>query len=103
MLMKPARPRLTQKDFQVMPWKNRGGVTTELLREGIGETWDWRVSIAEIRSGGPFSVFPGVERHIMQLDGPMLTLTHGEHGATTLTAFEAHPFAGEWETACALG
>lgn len=58
-----------------MPWRNGGGVTHEVARSpGDGE-FDWRVSFAEIGAGGPFSSFPGVDRHFVVVDGPALVLT----------------------------
>ena len=44
-------------------WKNGLGWTREVLRWPHGaDDWDWRISIAEVDKGGPFSSFPGVER-----------------------------------------
>lgn len=62
-------------------WKNGGGVTTELLaaRAGVdAAAFDWRISIAEVTSNGPFSIFPGVDRVLTILDGAGLVLTIGE-------------------------
>jgi environmental stress-induced protein Ves len=55
-----------------MPWKNGGGSTREIAcwPRGAGiHDFDWRVSIASIEQAGPFSVFEGVDRQIMLLDG----------------------------------
>ena len=55
-----------------MPWKNGGGSTREIASwpPGAGfDGFDWRVSIASIAASGPFSVFAGVDRSIMLLDG----------------------------------
>lgn len=54
------------------PWKNSGGSTREIAcwPPGAGiDDFDWRLSIASIEQAGPFSVFEGVDRHIMLLDG----------------------------------
>ena len=59
------------------PWKNGGGSTVEIVCRPDGatmESFDWRVSIATIAQDGPFSVFPGVDRAIMLLDGDGLAL-----------------------------
>ena len=45
-------------------WKNGGGVTREVASwpEQAGlDGFDWRISLAEVAAGGPFSVFPGVD------------------------------------------
>lgn len=60
----------------VTTWKNGGGCTREILCSPPGagiDDFDWRVSIATISQTGPFSVFAGVDRVIMLLEG------HGVH------------------------
>jgi environmental stress-induced protein Ves len=56
------------------PWKNGGGVTREVAvwPPGAGlDAFDWRVSIAEVNSAGPFSHFPGIDRILAILEGRM--------------------------------
>ena len=56
----------------VVPWKNGGGRTREIVRVPVDatlDTLDWRVSIAELSASGPFSTFPSVDRIITLLDG----------------------------------
>ena len=55
---------LRHEDYKVMPWKNGGGITTEIWvsPEGsglAGVPFDWRVSIADVATDGPFSKFAG--------------------------------------------
>ncbi len=38
-----------------MPWKNGGGVTTEICVSPPSGAFDWRVSIATVNADGPFS------------------------------------------------
>ena len=56
------------------PWKNGGGVTREVAAHppgtGSGD-FDWRISIASVSRGGPFSVFPGVDRELAVLEGAL--------------------------------
>lgn len=55
-----------------VPWKNGGGVTREVAvhpPHGDLGNLDWRVSLAEVRRGGPFSSFPGVDRHMAVISG----------------------------------
>ena len=44
------------------PWRNGGGVTRELLRWPADDGWRLRISVADIHTDGPFSVFAGVQR-----------------------------------------
>jgi environmental stress-induced protein Ves len=58
--------------LQPAPWKSGGGVTREVVRVPAGsdlDSFDWRVSIAELTTDGSFSSFPGVDRVIALLDG----------------------------------
>jgi uncharacterized protein len=70
------------------PWKNGGGETTQIAISPAGaslEDFDWRVSTAQVASDGPFSVFPGIDRHLAILDGAGIVLERHGHAATTLT------------------
>ena len=90
-------------ECRVMPWKNGHGSTTELAVEPSGaslEGFDWRISIAELRASGLFSSFPGYDRIIVQLDGPPMTLTHGDRPPVALEQFVPHAFSGDDETSC---
>lgn len=83
-------------------WKNGGGWTTELARDG-GDDFRWRASIAEIESDGPFSSFPGVERDLILLDGEGVELDIDGAPARRLTRrFERVRFAGEARVDCRL-
>lgn len=68
---------LRRADHQRMRWRNGGGVTAQVARspdvEGSAD-FDWRVSFAEIEHSGDFSTFPGVDRVIVLVEGPTLTL-----------------------------
>lgn len=59
------------------PWKNGGGMTWEIAvspaSSGLDD-FDWRLSIAEVASGGPFSSFAGVDRILSVLQGEGLQL-----------------------------
>jgi environmental stress-induced protein Ves len=60
-----------------VPWKNGGGTTRQAAcwPPGAGlDDFEWRVSMAEIASSGPFSPFPGVDRHILLLSGDGMRL-----------------------------
>ncbi|CAN7692552.1 HutD/Ves family protein [Mesorhizobium sp. LjNodule214] len=68
---------LRAADYRVMPWKNGGGTTTEIAvsPESAGlDDFDWRVSIARVEAGGPFSSFAGVDRTLAVLEGEGIVL-----------------------------
>jgi environmental stress-induced protein Ves len=65
-------------DYRRMPWKNGGGVTTEIavFPEGSGlDDFEWRISMATVSSDGPFSVFEGIDRTLAVLEGEGIVLT----------------------------
>ena len=66
-----------------MPWKNGGGVTTEIWASPPSGIFDWRVSIATVNADGPFSTFAGYERHIMTLSGEGMVLDIEGRGNST--------------------
>ncbi|WP_075793389.1 HutD/Ves family protein [Massilia putida] len=79
--------------LEPVSWKNGGGSTTEIAvfpPDADFETFDWRVSLATIANDGPFSVFPGVERTLVLVDGHGMTLEID--GAPTLLS-KAEPVA----------
>ena len=88
-----------------VPWKNGGGSTREVLCWPPGsdlDHFDWRVSIATIAADGPFSVFAGVDRHIMLLRGDGVRL-EGEGVQHRLdTPLEPFAFSGDAALRCAL-
>ena len=63
--------RFSAKDFREMPWKNGGGVTTELLCIPDASTSGFllRISRAKVEKDGPFSFFPGIDRKLLILEG----------------------------------
>jgi environmental stress-induced protein Ves len=58
--------------FVTMPWKNGGGITHEILKQEHGGKLLWRLSIAEVASDGPFSLFPGLSRILTVIEGARL-------------------------------
>ncbi|CAG9178971.1 HutD/Ves family protein [Cupriavidus pampae] len=59
------------------PWKNGGGQTREIAAWPPGasmETFDWRISVADIAADGPFSAFVGIDRQIALLEGAGVVL-----------------------------
>ena len=94
--------------FQAMPWRNGGGTTWEIARGRLGTewatdgAWDWRLSLAEIASDGPFSVFPNIDRLLTVLSGEGLALSLGDAPAQILRPLDAIAFPGEVSAVCRL-
>jgi uncharacterized protein len=71
---------LKAADRAAVPWKNGGGVTHDVIVSPAGatlETFDWRISIAEIAADGPFSRFPGIDRKLAVLKGKVALTVEG--------------------------
>jgi environmental stress-induced protein Ves len=62
-------------DIPPAPWRNGGGTTRELAVWPENENWVWRMSVAEVAQGGPFSAFAGVHRWFVVLSGGGVQLT----------------------------
>lgn len=88
--------------YKIMPWKNGAGSTTELLISPKGASvqsgFDWRISLAQVASSGPFSSFPGYLRTIMLLRGDPMRLRHQDQGEHFLESFQPYDFHGAWQT-----
>ncbi len=71
---------LRAADRVAVPWKNGGGVTREVAiwpPSATVDDFDWRISIAEVRSAGPFSIFENIDRTIAILDGRLTLALDG--------------------------
>jgi environmental stress-induced protein Ves len=95
---------LRSSDYSLQSWKNGGGTTSEIWRQDLatGE-FCWRLSMANVKSDGPFSLFPGIDRQIMLVEGNGMILEHKDVGAFRLERpFVPHAFSGDVETSCRL-
>jgi environmental stress-induced protein Ves len=65
-------------------WRNGGGLTRELLAWPQAMGWRLRLSVADVRADGPFSLFDGIERWfaVLEGDGVMLRMGDEEHQLT---------------------
>jgi len=84
---------LRASDYREVPWKNGGGLTSEIAVDDFDPP-AWRISVARIDRDGPFSDFAGYDRTIVALDGGSVTL-EVEGGSITLERYQPFPFAGE--------
>ncbi len=81
-----------------MPWRNGGGVTTELWIAPAGATldsFDWRLSMARIDVPGPFSTFAGIDRVLAVLEGRLRLRIQGRPETELAPGDPAIAFAGE--------
>ncbi|MBR2692411.1 MAG: HutD family protein [Aquamicrobium sp.] len=79
---------LRASDYRSMPWKNGGGTTTEIVVSPAGaglDDFDWRISMARVEAGGPFSIFSGIDRTLSILEGEGITLSIAGHETVELT------------------
>ncbi len=87
-----------------MPWRNGGGVTHELIRRPDADEFDWRLSVAEVDTDGPFSTFDGHDRILVLLSGAAMDLRFVESGDVVelRPPLGGHRFAGEASVDAAL-
>jgi uncharacterized protein len=79
-------------------WKNGGGVTREIAAFPRGADlshFDWRISTAEVRSGGPFSAFPDIERILCVLEGELTLSVQGRPPVRLSKGSTPVAFAGD--------
>ena len=97
--------RFSRSALAETPWKNGGGTTQEVVcfPPGAGlDDFDWRVSIATIAMGGPFSVFRGVDRTIMLLEGDGVRLQSADFDHALDVPHQPFAFDGDAAVACSL-
>ncbi|MDB5618149.1 MAG: hypothetical protein JWQ24_2387 [Tardiphaga sp.] len=89
-----------------MPWKNGGGSTTEIAIGPAGaslDAFDWRISMAQVATDGPFSIFAGIDRTLAVIKRGGMELTIGYQPAVTLgSVSEPLSFPGDTPTTARL-
>lgn len=93
------------RDLVRVPWKNRGGTTAEIAvsPEGAGfEAFEWRLSMADVGTNGPFSSFSGIDRTLVLIEGRGLELTVDGVTCRLDRVASLLAFAGESITAARL-
>lgn len=81
-----------------MPWKNGGGLTREVVAVPEGAAlgdFDWRISTAEVRAAGPFSIFPGVQRTLCVLQGTLMLEIEGMRPGRLTEQSAPYVFSGD--------
>lgn len=92
---------LRAADRVAVAWRNGGGVTREVATDG-SEPFRWRVSIADVASNGPFSVFSGYTRTITLVRGAGMRLTIDGIVHTIDERYRMFQFSGDAQTECTL-
>ncbi|MBS1226869.1 MAG: hypothetical protein H6R17_146 [Proteobacteria bacterium] len=90
-------------DVSASPWRNGGGVTRELaVWPPDGDSWTWRMAVAEVEHDGPFSRFPGIERWFAVLSGDGVQLVIDEQAQQLTCRSAPLRFDGGVATDCRL-
>ncbi|MEB6479248.1 HutD/Ves family protein [Acinetobacter vivianii] len=95
--------QFTSADYRQMLWKNGAGYTVELARSA-GEnldTFDWRISMADVKSAGDFSRFNGMQRILTVLEGQGIEL-YIDDEYQSLKTLQSVQFSGDRATRCEL-
>jgi hypothetical protein len=89
---------IRQSAFTTVPWKNGAGVTREAVRMPPGgDSFRWRLSVAQIDRSGPFSDFAAYQRFMVLLKGAGVRLEiAGRHPAEHGTERRELLAAGDW-------
>lgn len=96
---------LRASDRTAVPWKNGGGVTMEVAVFPPGAGFDdfgWRISIARINQGGPFSIFPDIDRELGMLEGCVMLTIAGRDAIDLSPDAEPVHFPGDVPTSAEL-
>ncbi|ASO72904.1 HutD family protein [Acinetobacter baumannii] len=78
-----------------MLWKNGAGFTLEIARSQGEADFEWRISMADVTTSGPFSLFPNKQRIISVLDGQGMVLHVDNLPAKKLKQGDIFAFHGE--------
>ena len=81
--------------YTKMLWKNGAGFTLEIARSVGDADFDWRISMADVTTSGPFSLFPNKQRIISVLNGQGVVLHVDDLPANKLNQGDIFAFHGE--------
>lgn len=89
--------RFALADLQAERWRNGGGTTVTVAASASeGDMpWTWRVSVADIEQDGPFSSFPGVDRHLTLMQDGRVVLRGGGRDFRLERRGDSAAFPGE--------
>jgi environmental stress-induced protein Ves len=96
---------LRAADYKIMPWKNGMGSTTEIAispADAKLDDFEWRVSMAQVASDGPFSSFAAIDRTLLVLEGNGLNLSVASQPVSRIDRETIHSFPGDQLTSATL-
>lgn len=97
---------INSTDFKEVPWKNGKGLSLELYsipHESDSHLFNFRLSMAKVTESAPFSIYPGIDRFLMLLDGNGLRLKFEDQADAVLDSpFDCLEFEGEESILCEL-
>lgn len=96
---------LRAADYKTMPWKNGMGSTTEIAihpADAKLDGFDWRVSMAQVASDGPFSLFADIDRTLLVLEGDGIDLSVAGCAPVRIDREKIHSFPGDQPTSAKL-
>ena len=100
---------LKSEDYTRSPWKNGGGIFTDIAgawrADAEAKDWSsllWRLASTPIVAPGPFSHMPGIDRLQMVVDGRGLVLRSPTQEFDEREPFTTVRFTGEMEIVTAL-
>ena len=100
----PGLSIIRHSDLAVSRWANGAGTTRQVAAEPEGSTidsFDWRVSIADVVRECSFSAFPGIDRTILLVEGRVMVLAiNGVE--CRLEPLAPVRFGGEAEVTCSV-
>ena len=100
----PGLSIIRHSDLAVSRWANGAGTTRQVAAEPEGSTidsFDWRVSIADVVGECSFSAFPGIDRTILLVEGRVMVLAI-DGVACRLDPLAPVPFGGEADVTCSV-
>ena len=91
-------------EHRVVPWANGLGTTADVfLWPPDVADWTWRLSLADVTRDVPFSVMPGIDRHILVASGAGMVLAIAGRDEVVMTpASPPLSFDGDDVTTCRL-
>ncbi len=88
-------------DLRPEPWKNGGGITREIRSMRTDRGIGWRLSMADVETDGPFSLFADMHRILTVIDGEGLVL-EGPDQRLVARCCEPVSFPGDVALDCQL-
>ncbi len=90
-----------ERNHRTNRWLNGTGITLEIAVVPSPDAWDWRLSLAEVSTDGPFSKLPGVDRALIVASGAGMILRIDRHDHA-IRHHDIFRFDGASDTQCSL-